>query len=116
MAQPGAGCRSPYRAGRRRGGRSARRWVRWCSTVTESRCSARTPRRPIRCGSTHGASCCSRRTPYGATDAALTGVGQDGKRTPLGSLDGIYVESCSWNEEFLTCPAEDGFRAWRFTG
>ena len=42
--------------------RAARRWVRWCSTVTESRCSARTPRRPIRCGSTHRASCCSRGT------------------------------------------------------
>jgi hypothetical protein len=49
-------------------------------------------------------------------DAALTGVSLDGKRTPLGSLEEIVVGGCSWNREFLACPAKGGFRFWRFAG
>jgi hypothetical protein len=51
----------------------------------------------------------------GSTNVALTGVNLSGKRTPLGSLEDVHAGACSWNKEFLTCPAEDGFRAWRFT-
>jgi hypothetical protein len=47
-------------------------------------------------------------------DAALTGVSLDGKRTPLGSLEGIVTEGCSWNREFLACPARSEFGFWRF--
>jgi len=47
-------------------------------------------------------------------DAALTGVTLDGKRTPLGSLQDIVVEGCSWNRQFLACPTKGEFRFWRF--
>jgi hypothetical protein len=49
-------------------------------------------------------------------DAALTGVSLDGKRTPLGSLEDIVSGGCSWNREFLACPARTEFRFWRFAG
>ena len=96
--------------------RAARRWVRWCSTVTESRCSARTPRRPIRCGSTHRASCCSRRDPR-----TERGRGPD-RRGPGWQADAARLPRRHLRRELLLergvphCPAEDGFRAWRFTG
>jgi hypothetical protein len=41
-------------------------------------------------------------------------VNLDGKRMPLGSIDGVKAAYCSWSEEFITCPTGDDFRAWRF--
>jgi hypothetical protein len=48
-------------------------------------------------------------------DVSLTGIAAtDGARQPLGSLSKVRSRSCSWNEHFLVCAAEQEFRVWRF--
>jgi hypothetical protein len=54
-------------------------------------------------------------SPY-SSSTVVTGMDLAGKRTPLGSLDGVSVAYCSWSKEFITCPAKGEFRSWRFTG
>ena len=43
------------------------------------------------------------------------GVGSaDGGRTAVGQLTKLRSKACSWNEQFIVCPTDKEFQAWRF--
>ena len=49
------------------------------------------------------------------TDTSLVGVGSaDGGRTAVGQLTKLRSKACSWNEQFIVCPTDKEFQAWRF--
>jgi molecular chaperone HscA len=55
-------------------------------------------------------------TSYPAT-VAVAGVGLRSRTVkPLGTLDGVRGESCSWNTELIVCPQQSQFQIWKYAG
>jgi molecular chaperone HscA len=48
-------------------------------------------------------------------DLAVSGFGtRSGAVTPLGQLQGVRGNACSWSSTIIVCPREKDFQAWTF--